>query len=69
MGSRRVLGSLQQTGENMILLLLACVAPKHIGTIDIMDGGLCIVEFGDHFHIYDKSVCNDLKEGETIKVD
>jgi hypothetical protein len=52
----------------MILLLLACVPPKHIGTIDIMDGGLCTVEFGDHFHIYDVSVCNGREEGETIKV-
>ena len=53
----------------MILLLLACLTPKHIGTIDIVDGGLCIVEFGGHFHIYDKSVSNHLKEGKTIKVD
>ena len=52
----------------MILLLLACVTPKHIGTIDIMDGGLCTVEFGYHFHIYDASVCNGREEGETIKV-
>ena len=52
----------------MILLLLACVTPKHIGTIDIMDGGLCTVEFGDHFHIYDVSVCNGREESETIKV-
>ena len=53
----------------MILLLLACLTPKHIGTIDIVDGGFCIVEFGDHFHIYDVSVCNGREEGETIKVD
>ena len=52
----------------MILLLLACVSPRHIGTIDIMDGGLCAIEFGDHFHIYDVAVCIDHQEGETIKV-
>jgi len=52
----------------MMLLLLACMTPKHIGTIDIMDGGFCTVEFGDHFHIYDVSVCTDHKEGETIKL-
>ena len=52
----------------MILLLLACVTPKHIGTIDIMDGGTCVVEFDNHFHIYDVAVCNGRKEGETIKV-
>ena len=52
----------------MILLLLACLTPKYVGTIDVIDNGLCVVEFDRHFHIYDKSVCKRRVEGETIKI-
>ena len=52
----------------MILLLLGCLAPKHIGTIDVIDNGLCVVEFDNHFHIYVRAVCNGRIEGETIKI-
>jgi len=52
----------------MTLLLLACLTPKHIGTIDIIDNGFCVVEFGDHFHVYDNSVCKGRVEGEKIKI-
>lgn len=52
----------------MILLLLGCFVPKHIGTIDVIDNGLCVVEFDNHFHIYDGAVCNGRIEGETIKI-
>ena len=68
MGSRRVLGSLPQTGENMIILLLACFAPKFVGTIDQIDNGFCVVEFGNDFHFYDIAVCKGRVEGEKIKV-
>ena len=51
----------------MILLLLACLTPKYVGTIDQIDNGFCVVEFGnDHFHVYDVSVCNGRIEGEKI---
>ena len=50
----------------MILLLLACLTPKYVGTIDQIDNGFCVVEFNNHFHIYDISVCNGRIEGETI---
>ena len=52
----------------MILLLIACLTPKYIGTIDMIDNGLCMVEFDDHFHFYDVSVCNGKVEGDKIKV-
>ena len=52
----------------MILLLLACLTPKYIGTIDMIDNGLCAIEFDDHFHLYDVSVCNGKVEGDKIKV-
>lgn len=52
----------------MILLLIACFAPKHIGIIDIIDNGLCVAEFDNHFHVYDESVCNGKVEGDKIKV-
>ena len=52
----------------MIILLLACFAPKYVGTIDQIDSGFCIVEFENHFHFYDASVCEGHSEGEKIKV-
>ena len=52
----------------ILLALLGCFTPKHIGTIDIIDNGLCVVEFGDHFHIYDTSLCKGRVEGDTIKI-
>ena len=53
----------------MILLLFACLAPKYIGTIDQIDSGFCVVEFGnDHFHIFDQTVCKGRVEGERIKI-
>jgi len=69
MVSHGILGSIQQIGEIMIaLLLLACFAPKHIGIIDIIENGVCIAEFGNHFHAYDESVCKGKVEGDKIKV-
>ena len=53
----------------MILLLFACLTPKYIGTIDVIDNGFCVVEFGnDHFHIFDQTVCKGRVEGEKIKI-
>ena len=53
----------------MIILLLACFAPKFVGTIDLIDNGFCVVEFGnDHFHVYDNSVCKGRVEGDRIKI-
>jgi len=53
----------------MIILLLACFAPKYVGTIDQIDSGFCVVEFGnDHFHVYDNSVCKGRVEGDRIKI-
>ena len=52
----------------MILLLLACLTPKYIGTIDQIDNGFCVVEFENHFHIFDQTVCSGRVEGERIKV-
>jgi len=33
----------------MMLLLLACLTPKYVGTIDQIDSGFCIVEFENTF--------------------
>ena len=52
----------------MIMLLLACIVPKHIGTIDIIDNGLCAIEFDNHFHFYNESVCDGKVEGDKINV-
>jgi len=53
----------------IMLLLLGCFAPKYVGTIDSIDNGFCVVEFGyDHFHVYDTSVCKGRVEGDRIKI-
>ena len=52
----------------MILMFIACFAPKQIGIIDVIDSGLCVAEFNGHFHVYDESVCKGKVEGDKIKV-
>jgi len=34
----------------------------------MIDNGLCMIEFDDHFHLYDESVCSGKVEGDKIKV-
>jgi len=34
----------------------------------MIDNGLCMIEFDDHFHFYDESVCIGKVEGDKIKV-
>ena len=58
--------------SNMInFLLFGCllVSHKKVGVIDIIDNGVCVVQFKDTTAISVNSlVCKGLKEGDTIKV-
>lgn len=43
---------------------------KRIGVIDIIDNGICSIQFDDDTSILVKvSKCKNLKEGDTIKLD
>jgi hypothetical protein len=57
----------------IVLFLLGCphkIPHKRVGVIDIIDNGLCAIQFDDTTTIVVKgSKCKGLKEGDTLSIE